>query len=472
MWKRTHPEDTFASLYAVQQEPVNGWLRLTSSGWNRPQRSVEAREKTRRSRLIAWLILGLLVGVAILSPLALQDARARWILAAWALGLVLVAVLNRSGYVAAAGVTLVALVSGGILAANLASPIGLTMGELPNFDAYVVPVVIATSVLPRASGFVVAGLNSLLIVGNYAWQPHNANIAQDVHLYSSATVQTVSLLVRPIALQFVLAVVAYLWVRGTDRAIRRADRAEEIAELEQREVERTREIEEGVHQLLAVHVRLANGDFDARVAPLRSAPLWQIGNSLNHLIARLTAFAQADAVLGRTQQTVGALVDVIQRWQQGLPATLPAPSGTPLDPLITLLQRTAGGQRGAQSSPTGSSGASGARGVSGAPPPAAPSFGSSGLTSSFGSGSGQYPAPRFGSGPDGGDAERPTSGAPMPMPRPAPFPAPTPVPVPAPRDNPWRTAQPPATGEGQEQEQEQGEWFDPWGSEPWPPEEP
>lgn len=353
MWKRTQPDTAWAAAYAAQQEPVNGWLRLASSGWEHPQLTVEAREKARRSRLIAWLVLGLLVGVAILSPLGLQDTRARWVLGAWVVGLVLAAVLNRRGYVTTAGVTLVALVSGGIVAANLASPIGLTMGELPNFDAYVIPVVIAASVLPRASGFIVAAINSLLIIGNYAWQPHNANIAQDAHLYSSATVQTVSFLVRPIALQFVLAMVAYLWVRGTDRAIRRADRAEEIAELQQREVERTRDIEHGVKQLLAVHVRLANGDFGARVPPLNSAPLWQIGNSLNNLIARLAHFAQVDAALTRTQQAAFALADVFQRWQQGQSAALPAPADTPLDPLIVLLQRTAAGQR---SSPTGAPG--------------------------------------------------------------------------------------------------------------------
>ena len=45
------------------------------------------------------------------------------------------------------------LLSGGLLEANLASPIGLTMGELPNFDAYVVAVVIAATVLPRWSIF-------------------------------------------------------------------------------------------------------------------------------------------------------------------------------------------------------------------------------------------------------------------------------------------------------------------------------
>lgn len=463
MWKRTHPANAWGNLYTNQPERVNGWLRLTSSGWDQPQRTIEAREKTRRSRLVAWLILGLLVGVVILSPLALQDDRARWVLCAWAIGLLLAALLNRAGFVVAAGATLVALVSGGILAANLASPIGLTMGELPNFDAYVVPVVIAASVLPRASCFIVATLNSLLIVGNYAWQPHNPNIALDAHLYSSATVQTVSLLVRPIALQFVLAVVAYLWVRGTDRAIRRADRAEEIAELEQREVERTRDIEEGVHQLLAVHVRLANGDFGARVPPLSSAPLWQIGNSLNHLIARLTTFAQVDAVLGRTQHTVSALMDVIQRWQQGQTATLPAPSGTPVDPLIGLLQRTIGGQRSTRSSPGGAtgtprtSGTPGTPGADGSPSPRTSGTHSSGpqlgpdssFGSNFGASSGFFPDTSF-----GGLAERVSGSAGSP-------------PLPEP-DTPWHP-QPAALAPGEGSD----EWFDPWRlGDPWLPEEP
>src|SRR5215470_3849085 len=128
MWNRTHPEDDWGAGFVSLQEPVNGWLRLTSSGWDRPQRSIETRERARRSRLVSWLILGLLVGVAILSPLAIDDARSRWTLGGWVLGLVLSAVLNRRGYVTAAGVLLVALFSGGILAANLASPIGLTMG--------------------------------------------------------------------------------------------------------------------------------------------------------------------------------------------------------------------------------------------------------------------------------------------------------------------------------------------------------
>ena len=219
--------------YRSPGRSANWWLRQTSWGWNLPIGApLWQREQARRSRLASWVILGLVIGIVLLSPLAIEDTRSQLTLAVWVLGLVGAVALNRQGWVTAAGSVLVALFSGGILFANLASPIGLTMGELPNFDAYVVSVVLAATLLPRAMTFLVAGVNTLLIVGNYLLQPHNANITQDAALYSSETVQTVSLLARPIALQLVLAVVAYLvgaWSRGGDPSRRPRGRDRGVA---------------------------------------------------------------------------------------------------------------------------------------------------------------------------------------------------------------------------------------------------
>jgi hypothetical protein len=332
--------------------PVNWWLRLTSSGWEQPYfGTIAQRERARRSRLASWLILGLFVGVTILSPLALEDARARATLGVWAVGLLIAAALNRRGWVTLAGVVLVLLFSGGILFANLASPIGLTMGELSNFDAYVVPVVLAATLLPRASTFLVAAGNSLLIIGNYLYQPHNANIGQDVHLYSSVAVQTVSFLVRPIALQLVLAVVAYLWVRGVEQALRRADRAEELAILEQREVERTRAeaertfaLEEGVRYLHQILAEWAQGDVRHRIPRMPVAILEQLGVELNAFITRVSPALRADIHLRRLQEDVTHLSAALEGWVQGRPVVWPAPTGTPLDRLVELLRVAAGGR--------------------------------------------------------------------------------------------------------------------------------
>jgi hypothetical protein len=318
---------------------------LTSSGWERPYfGTLTQRERARRSRLVSWLVLGLLVGVAILSPLALQDARARLTLAMWTVGILGAAALNRRGWVTLAGIVLVVLISGGLLFANLASPLGLTLGELPNFDAYVVSVVLAATVLPRAATFLVAAGNSLLIVGNYLLQPHNANIAQDARLYSSATVQTISFLVRPIALQLVLAVVAYLWVRGTDQEIRRADRAEEIAILEQRELERSRgeaertfALEEGMRYLRQTVARWAQGDIRRLIPKMPVAILQQVSDDLNAFVARLGRVLQADYQLQRVQEECLRLADAIIAWRGGRVPLWPSPVGTPLDQVIQAL---------------------------------------------------------------------------------------------------------------------------------------
>ena len=335
---------------------AGGWLRLTSSASPGTSGTLTERERVRRGRLISWLLLGLLGGELIVSPLAASDLRARATLLIWLGGFVLVAVLNRLGHINWAGFILVLLVSGGLLEANLASPIGLTMGELPNFDAYVVAVMIAATVLPRWSIFLVAMGNSVLIVGNYLLQPHYHDLQQNVALYSSLESQTISLLVRPIALELILAVVAYLWVRSMDLALRRADRAEEVAALQTRDLARTQALQEGVRQLLDTHVAIANGNFRARVPILRDQMLWQVGVSLNLLVRRLQSFVEqmprgdrqnyqnyqyTEWLAWRSIQDAELIVNALRQAQHGEQPVWPPASGTPFDTVVELLQEPA-----------------------------------------------------------------------------------------------------------------------------------
>src|SRR5690348_6647837 len=320
---------------------VNWWLRLTSAGWDTPQYTVAQREMTRRSRLASWLILGLFLALVVVSPLVTGDTQTLVAFSFFVIGLTLCAVLNRRGLVNATGAILVALIILVIMGPTVTSPLGLTMGQLPNYDALAIAVLVAATLLPRWAIFAVAGLNSAIVVADFTLRPHHPNVQQDAALYASPTLQTISLLVRPIALELMVAVVAYLWIRGTDEAIRRADRAEEIAQLEQREAERARDLTEGVQQLLAVHVRLANGDFRARAPQVRSPQLAQIGQSLNSLINRLTRFAQVEALLQRTHVEATRLADALQRARHGQPFNPPPTSGTPLDPVVETLRQQA-----------------------------------------------------------------------------------------------------------------------------------
>ena len=330
---------TMNMQYRSPGRSANWWLRQTSWGWNLPIGApLWQREQARRSRLASWVFLGLVIGIILLSPLAIEDTRSQLTLAVWVLGLVGAVALNRQGWVTAAGSVLVALFSGGILFANLASPIGLTMGELPNFDAYVVSVVLAATLLPRAMTFLVAGVNTLLIVGNYLLQPHNANITQDAALYSSVTVQTVSLLARPIALQLVLAVVAYLWVRGAEEAIRRADLAEEIVALQRREQTRTFALQEGVRYLQQALSAWVMGDVRHRIPAMPDPVLEQVREDLNLFIDRFGPDRQASFALYRLQEEARRLTMALEDWLSGRPVVWPAPSGTALDRAVELLR--------------------------------------------------------------------------------------------------------------------------------------
>jgi hypothetical protein len=158
------------------------------------------------------------------------------------------------------------------------------------------------------------------------------------------TLAIVALLSRPIALQIIIAVVAFLWVRGTDQAIRRADRAEEIAALEHTLADQKRQLDIGIQQILQTHVRAANGDYTARAPLGQDNILWQIASSLNNLLSRLQRSGQAEHQLRRTDEEIRRLASAIDDAQAGRKPIWPAPTGTAAD---LILERIRGGRRSA-----------------------------------------------------------------------------------------------------------------------------
>ena len=314
------------------------WIQVASSSPQNPQRTAAERELARRSDLVAWLMLGLLGCALLLTPIAIGDMNALIAIAGFIASLVVAIAFNRAGLVHTAGVLLVICIVGALLVYMLTSPLGLTMGQLPNYDAFAVAVVVAASILPRGVAFVVAAFNSAIIVADYMLQPHNANIAADAALYPSVTQQTISLLSRPIALQFIFAVVAYLWVRGVSKATSRADRAEEVAELERRELERTVALEEGVRYLHQTLVLWMNGDFRTRMPAMPVEALQRLSDDLNAFINQVGPRLQADFYYRRTQEEARRLAAALQAQAEGRRVTMPAPSGTPVDVVIESLR--------------------------------------------------------------------------------------------------------------------------------------
>jgi hypothetical protein len=130
--------------------------------------------------------------------------------------------------------------------------------------------------------FVIELINILFIIAVILFQPHTPALSMLL-----ASGMALNVIAQPIALQLIVAVVTYLWVRSALHAIARADRAEEIAELKQREAERTHQLETGIQQLSQTQVRAANGDLMARANLSQDNLLWKVGVSLNILLTRL-----------------------------------------------------------------------------------------------------------------------------------------------------------------------------------------
>jgi hypothetical protein len=315
--------------------PFGWWFRLSVPPEPPVSADFATRDRARRGRLGGSLLFGLLLLMILAFFIGLGDP-ASLISALIGLGAVVVAmVLNRSGFVNLAGLIMVALPALVIVLSILGAPDGqLDALYFPLFDLLVISIVIAATLLAPPAVLLVTMATIGFTIADILLQPHVSSM--DTLFATSDGLLT--LIARPVAFQLIVGVIGFLWARSTVQYIRRADRAEELAELERRELDRTHELEEGVRQLLAVHVHLANGDFNVRAPAIRNSLLWQIGSSLNNLVARLGRLAQADFVLRRTQEEANRVTEAIYMLNSGRQPIWPAPSNTPLDRLVDVLR--------------------------------------------------------------------------------------------------------------------------------------
>ncbi|HEX9068547.1 MAG TPA: hypothetical protein VF807_07235, partial [Ktedonobacterales bacterium] len=295
----------------------------------------EERELARRSDLIAWMVLGLLLLDLAVIGIQLDDPASRLAMLVFAAGMFPVLWLNRKGFICLAGTLLSLLVSGVIFGAVIFSPNGLTLGKLPDYDIMVVGVFVAAAALPRGWTFFIAGVNCVAIVLDYLLQPHNRNLIDNTALYTSPHEQAVALLIRPIALHVTFAVMAYLLLRSLDLAHRQADRVEEIAKMESDLVSRSNELAVGLRMIRQVLVRVEEGNLTERVPDLRIPLLAKVGMSINSLIDYRAQHDSTPERLRLTEQAAIRVAEVLDDWRHGINSLPPAPNGTTIDAIIS-----------------------------------------------------------------------------------------------------------------------------------------
>ena len=186
----------------------------------------------------------------------------------------------------------------------------------------------------------VAALDSFFIWADVTLQPHAPDL---VHFLITDGYAAVG---RPITIQIVVAIVAYLWVRSATTAIARADRAEVIAALEhamaaQQRASRqqTLELEESIAQLVETHQRVSAGDFRARVHLQEEDVLAPVADSLNLLLVRFQRLLAESEELERTKvQSARVVAALREAVVTGKPPRLPEQgAGTTVDLIILEL---------------------------------------------------------------------------------------------------------------------------------------
>jgi hypothetical protein len=299
-------------------------------------------ERARRSRLASFILLGLLVTGGIFLSAGAGDIPTLLAILGGMTGVIIALIFNRVGLITVAGLLTTAVLIVAVFSAILSAPGGqLSPDYLPSYDILVLAVVVAGSLLNPAAAFFVALFNSAAIAADFlVLQPHTADLTTELNQDGLGL-----LLGRPIGLEIFVAVVAYLWVSGTLTASRRADQAEAYAALEHAYAQQTRQLQYGVNQILATHVRIANGDLSARAPLTQDNVLWQIAASLNNMVERLRASmgqaAQAGRAayqLSRTEGEAQRLAQALRDLQQGRQPIWPQPTGTAIDQILAIVR--------------------------------------------------------------------------------------------------------------------------------------
>jgi hypothetical protein len=385
---------------AVRRAGVLGWwLDLTAPKVPQGPLSLDAREGLRKAELTSITILLVMAFLLALVSNSLADPSTGQAVSTMAAGLVIAGILNRTGRPGSARTRIAAYLVPGLMLLLLMGAIiqakgGLRLIWFPAYDLMALPIFIASLTCGRRAPWLFAFVATAFIVGDFLLQPHALINAPGVTNFDDIAYETTiftlwGMINRHISLCVFAAFFGWLGARSVEGAIRRADRAEEIAAMEHAIVEQKRQLDYGVQQILETHVRVANGDFSARAPLNQDNILWQIAASLNNLLSRLQKSGQAEYQLRRTEEEIRRLAVAIRDAQLGRAAIWPAPTGTAADLLLEVMGRGTRDAGQASLQPPHSY----PQGASGYGPAMPPSYPQSGQMSQYGPPPSQAPDP-------------------------------------------------------------------------------
>lgn len=313
---------------------VQWWYSQTSIPEVPANASFIKREASRKSHLLSTIIFWLFIMFILFIPACFVVPNHYIIFVdAGMLVICFIAVLlNRAQQPGAASV-LLTIGFELALTAVIFTTLPLDEPSIQQYELFVFGELLGVSLLTPGSVFVIMLYNIGIISASLFLQPHTAILTQDLQT------QWVAILVRPVGVQLLVAFVSWLWVRSAFQAIKRADRAEMIAKLEEQLETERRTLDEGIKLILDTHVAVANGDLSVRAPLTQNNVLWQIARSLNMLLDRLQRASRAERELQRVTQAINSTVQTIQHAaQSNQTLSLPLTQVPEIDPLIVEIQ--------------------------------------------------------------------------------------------------------------------------------------
>lgn len=332
-----------AELLTEEQETTkrNGlaslWYSLTAIPEAPRQASFVRREAARKSRLLSTVTFFLMFIIMLLIPatLFIPNRSVLWLCVIMLVICAISLAFNHGGKTLAAGVFVVTTFELAFFLV-IASTRPFDLSNLPLYDMLVLPELLVASLLPGRSIFFVAFINSAFVWADLTFKNLQPRTPALDHYLNSPLFYTA--LVRPVVVQLLVAVVVYIWVRSTMRAIERADKAEMLARLEHAIAEQKNQLELGIQDILQVHTAVSNGDLDARVPLTQDHMLWPLANALNILLTRFQRAIKAEQGVQRLQIILPPVLHGLQQAEQRH-ERIPTfqRTNTPLDPLLHWL---------------------------------------------------------------------------------------------------------------------------------------
>ncbi len=317
----------------------NAWLYLSGPSAQRFGTDIASQEQLRRSRLLSALLLVISIGLILDIPANIVgNPQLRVPILIVAVAVILAIVFNHSKYCTIAGVILIVGIDLTITAVVYNETLTLVNARINNLDLLVLSILIASLVLQRKVIPFIGGFQIVLLYLIITFVPRDASLRD---------IPGLSLMYIPGLLIFVSTTFSWLGAWSIDKALQRANRAEELAEIRARLNEQARQtnelnlrLEYGIATLKEAQSRVANGDYKAR-ANLTNNELFPLGVSFNLMAERLEKALHMMQDYRRLQSLVQYLLQACNNLYQSDDQQQIAlqSTGTLIDPVLFSLRR-------------------------------------------------------------------------------------------------------------------------------------